>query len=243
MLQVAASEPTADVVAADIAALDVVATIAEPASKPQAKADSLAYSVAKRVFDLTLSTLALLVAGPLMALIAIAVRLESKGPVLFGHVRLGKHGNYFRCYKFRTMRPTAQSELLADPELRRIYEENDFKIPLERDPRITRFGRFLRKSSLDELPQFFNVISGSTSLVGPRPIVPDELHWYNGSERLFLSVRPGIFGVWQVQGRNRIGYPQRTQVELDAIRSRSIWQDVKVLATAVPAVITSRGSL
>lgn len=203
-----------------------------------------AYAVAKRALDVGLSLTAVVMSAPIMLAIAIAVRLESKGPILFGHVRLGKNGKYFRCYKFRTMRAGAQAELLRNPELKRIYVENDFKIPLEKDPRITRFGRFLRKSSLDELPQFFNVIGGSMSLVGPRPIVQEELGWYSDDERAeFLSVRPGITGVWQVQGRSRISYPARTRVELDAIRERSFWRDLKLLAISVPAVITSRGSL
>jgi lipopolysaccharide/colanic/teichoic acid biosynthesis glycosyltransferase len=205
---------------------------------------SATYSIAKRVLDVGVSLTAVVLGAPFMLAIAIAVKLESKGPVLFGHVRLGKNGRYFRCYKFRTMRAGAQSELLRNPELKRVYVENDFKIPLEKDPRVTRFGRFLRKSSLDELPQFFNVLGGSMSLVGPRPIVQEELAWYSDDEKTeFLSVRPGITGAWQVQGRSRIGYPERTRVELDSIRERSFWRDVKLLAISVPAVITSRGAL
>jgi exopolysaccharide production protein ExoY len=216
----------------------------EPAERRAFGKDLLAYAVAKRALDLAVSLTALIIGAPAMLAIAIAVKLESKGPVLFGHVRLGKRGNYFRCIKFRTMRAGAQAELLRDPELKRVYVENDFKVPLEEDPRITRIGRFLRKSSLDELPQFFNVLGGSMSLVGPRPIVQDELEWYSDDEKAeFLSVRPGITGPWQVQGRSRIGYPERTQVELEGIRQRSFWQDVKVLAVSVPTVITSRGSL
>jgi len=205
--------------------------------------DSLAYSIAKRTLDLALSIAALIVAAPIVLLVATAIKLESRGPILFGQVRLGKHGILFRCYKFRTMRAGAQSELLADPELRRIYLENDFKIPVEKDPRVTPLGRFLRRSSLDELPQFFNVLAGSMSLVGPRPIVPEELGWYRGNEELFLSVRPGITGVWQVQGRSRIGYPDRAQIELQAIEGSSLWRDLKVLVKSIPAVITARGSL
>ncbi|UCC84107.1 MAG: sugar transferase [Gemmatimonadota bacterium] len=211
---------------------------------PAFRRSAAAYSIAKRVLDVGVSLTAVLLGAPFMLAIAIAVKLESKGPVLFGHVRLGKNGRYFRCYKFRTMHAGAQSELLRNPELKRIYVENDFKVPLEKDPRVTRFGRFLRKSSLDELPQFFNVLGGSMSLVGPRPIVQEELAWYSDDEKAeFLSVRPGITGAWQVQGRSRIGYPARTRVELDAIREQSFWRDVRLLAISVPAVITSRGSL
>lgn len=207
------------------------------------KADSLAYAFSKRAFDIAASLFALALFAPLMLVIAVAIKLESRGPVLFGHVRLTRGGKRFACYKFRSMRPNAQLELESDPELWRLYVENDYKIPLEKDPRVTRIGRFLRKTSLDELPQFFNVVAGSMSLVGPRPIVPDELKWYGERKDEFLSVRPGITGPWQVQGRSRIPYPDRTKVELEGIRRRSFWEDVKVLAASVPAVIKARGSL
>jgi lipopolysaccharide/colanic/teichoic acid biosynthesis glycosyltransferase len=205
--------------------------------------DSRIYSVSKRALDIFVSSVAILLASPIMAAIAIAVMLESRGPVLFGHVRLSKRGKLFRCYKFRTMRDGAQTELNLNPELKRRYVENDYKIPLEEDPRVTRVGQFLRKSSLDELPQLFNVLAGSMSLVGPRPIVPEELEWYAGSEKLFLSVRPGITGIWQILGRSRIAYPNRVGVELDGIRQRSFWSDFKVLLKSIPAVIMARGSL
>ncbi len=205
--------------------------------------DSLGYVIGKRALDLLVATTAVILTSPVMAAIAIAIRLESRGSVLFGHVRLGKSGKAFRCMKFRTMRAGAQEELLANPILKRRYVENDYKVPLEEDPRITRVGHFLRRSSLDELPQLFNVIAGSMSLVGPRPIVDEELHWYGDRADLFLSVRPGITGVWQVQGRSRIGYPNRTEVELEGIKERAFWRDLRVLITSIPAVITARGSL
>ena len=222
---------------------DSAATQVRQVPSACARPDSWPYAVSKRILDIVLSAAALVVAAPIMALIALAIRLESKGPAIFGQVRLGKQGTFFRCYKFRTMRDGAQSELLADPKLRRVYEENNFKIPAHLDPRVTRLGHFLRKSSLDELPQLLNVIGGSMSLVGPRPIVPDELKWYDGEADLFLSVRPGITGAWQVSGRNRIRYPERAQVELEAIRNGSLVRDLKVLAATVPTVLSRRGSL
>ncbi len=205
--------------------------------------DTWIYAFAKRTMDLTLSFIALILVSPLMAVIAVAIKLESKGPVLFGHVRVGRGGKSFSCYKFRTMRRGAQKELQVNPDLKRRYVQNDYKLPLEEDPRVTIVGRFLRKSSLDELPQLFNVLGGSMSLVGPRPIIREELHWYGSKAEHLLSVRPGITGVWQVQGRSRIGYPDRTEVELEGIRDRSLWRDFKVLITSIPAVITARGSL
>jgi len=205
--------------------------------------ESALYSISKRALDLVVSSVALILVSPLMAALAIAIRLESKGPAFFGHVRLGKNGKRFRCLKFRSMRPGAQEDLLSDPVLRRRYVENDYKLPADEDPRVTPLGRFLRRSSLDELPQLINVLAGTMSLVGPRPVVPEELTWYGDRADHFLSVKPGITGVWQIQGRSRISYPMRTQVELDAIQQRSLWRDVKVLVKSVPAVITARGSL
>jgi lipopolysaccharide/colanic/teichoic acid biosynthesis glycosyltransferase len=219
------------------------AAVLEAGAPTELKRDSWVYGISKRVLDVILSIIAVTLTSPLMLVIAAAIKLESRGPVLFGHIRLTRGGKRFPCYKFRSMGQEAQRELQSDPELWSVYVENDYKIPLEVDPRITRVGRFLRKTSLDELPQLFNVIAGSMSLVGPRPIVPEELHWYGEHKEEFLSVRPGITGPWQVQGRSRIPYPNRTMVELEGIRGRSLRRDVKVLAQSIPAVIKARGAL
>ncbi|MGD8700479.1 MAG: sugar transferase, partial [Gemmatimonadales bacterium] len=128
------------------------------------------YEPAKRTLDIALAAAGLIVSIPLFALISLAIRLESRGPIVFVHERLGKGGRPFRCLKFRSMRADADERLRSDSQLRHKYLENDFKIPLDQDPRVTRVGRFLRKSSLDELPQLLNVLAGSMSLVGPRPI-------------------------------------------------------------------------
>lgn len=201
------------------------------------------YEPAKRTMDLTLSAVGLILSSPLFALIAVAIKLESRGPVFFGHERLGMGGRSFRCLKFRSMLADADDRLRSDPQLKHRYVENDFKIPLDQDPRVTRVGRFLRKSSLDELPQLFNVLTGTMSLVGPRPIVHDELKWYSGREPILLSVRPGITGEWQIQGRSRIGYPERAEIELQAIQGCSLPRDLLILLKSIPAVITARGSL
>jgi lipopolysaccharide/colanic/teichoic acid biosynthesis glycosyltransferase len=213
-----------------------------PAAVMTGRAQRPAYAIAKRALDLGLGILSLAVAALPMIAIAIAIKLESKGPVFFGHTRVGRYGKRFCCLKFRTMRPGAEKELETDLRLKTYYNKHNFKIPVERDPRVTRLGRFLRKTSLDELPQLFNVIGGSMSLVGPRPIVPEELHWYREHLDLFLSVRPGITGVWQVHGRSCIGYPDRVQVELAGIRHSSFWHDLVLLAKTVPAVVTGRGA-
>lgn len=207
------------------------------------RVDSPAYAAAKRAIDIGLSALVLVLLIPVLLAIAAAIRLDSPGPALFGHERLGRSGRRFRCWKFRSMRHGADADVLSDPTLRTIYEKNDYKIPIELDPRITRVGHLLRRSSLDELPQLINVLAGEMSLVGPRPIVDDELRFYRDRESLLLSVRPGITGEWQIQGRSRIGYPDRAEVELATIARRSIWNDLKILARTIPAVITARGSL
>jgi len=191
----------------------------------------------KRAFDIGVSTILLLLLSPVMAAIGLLVKLDSEGPILFGQTRLGLNGRRFTCLKFRTMQPGTHRALLDDPELRRRYVENDYKLPPEAAMRITRVGRVLRRSGLDELPQLFNVVAGSMSLVGPRPIVPAELAWYGQHARLFLSVRPGITGVWQVVGRSRIRYPERARMELEAITRMSFGRDLRLLLKTVPAVV------
>jgi exopolysaccharide production protein ExoY len=241
----ARTRPSFDIVRGieqDLAEILGGVSLPRPASTVDGRG-SPAYLTAKRIFDVVAAALAIALTSPLMALIGIAIRLESKGPAFFGHVRLGRNGERFRCLKFRSMKPGAQADLREDDELWRCYVENDYKIPLEKDPRVTRVGRFLRKTSLDELPQLFNVLGGSMSLVGPRPIVDDEIRWYGEMSEQFLSVRPGITGAWQVQGSSRISYPERTEVELQAIRDRSFLSDLKILLKSIPAVITARGSL
>jgi exopolysaccharide production protein ExoY len=199
--------------------------------------------LAKRAFDIAVSAVAIVVLAPVFLLLGLLVALESGWPVFFGHRRVGRRGRIFKCWKFRTMRKDAEELLRNDPDLYDIYVANNYKLPLELDPRVTRVGRFLRKTSLDELPQFFNVLVGEMSLVGPRPVIPEELEWYGEKAGEFLSVRPGITGRWQVMGRSRIGYPERVEVELDGIRRGSFWSDLAVLLQTVRAVWTARGSL
>ena len=162
------------------------------------------YELAKRVVDVGLSSTALLALAPVLAAAAIAVRLDSPGPVLFSQSRVGEGGRTFRCWKFRSMRPDAEqrkSELMARNE---ITDGPTFKIG--NDPRITRIGRFLRKSSIDELPQLWNVLSGDMSLVGPRPAVPSEVAQYTPEQRGRLAVKPGITCLWQVSGRSSLPF-------------------------------------
>jgi lipopolysaccharide/colanic/teichoic acid biosynthesis glycosyltransferase len=180
---------------------------------------------------------------PLMLLVALAIYAQDGGPVLFAHRRIGLNGRQFRCLKFRSMAIDAEQRLAAllasDPAARAEWQR-DHK--LRRDPRVTRLGAFLRKTSLDELPQFLNVLRGEMSIVGPRPIVEAEVAKYGRRFTDYCAVKPGITGLWQVSGRNDTSY--RTRVALDCVyaRRRSFGLDAYIIACTVPAVLTRRGS-
>lgn len=190
----------------------------------------------KRIVDITVSATALVLLSPLLLLISAAIAFESRGPVLFRHWRVGRLGRGFHCLKFRTMDTDAEQRLRRDPELWSAYRANGFRIPDDTDPRVTRLGRLLRRTSLDELPQLINVLVGDMSLVGPRPIVHEELEHYGGSERLLLSVRPGITGLWAVSGRHRLAYPERAAVELGYVRTWSLSGDAQIVVRTLQAV-------
>jgi lipopolysaccharide/colanic/teichoic acid biosynthesis glycosyltransferase len=191
----------------------------------------------KRVLDVVLAGLGLVVAIPVVAIAAGFIVTEGRGNPFFGHVRIGRGGRRFRCWKLRTMHTDAEQRLRQDPQLFEKYRSNDYKLPDEEDPRITRIGRILRKSSLDELPQLWNVVVGDMSLVGPRPIVAEELQHYRGQVLTLLSVRPGVTGAWAVNGRHHLPYPKRADVELAYVRDRSAWLDLKILTRTVGAVL------
>jgi exopolysaccharide production protein ExoY len=207
--------------------------------QPVGKVD---FSIA-RMIDIVLSISALIFLAPLMLLVALAVYIVDPGPVLFGHRRLGKDGRTFRCWKFRSMVVDADARLQAllasDPQARAEWEA-DHK--LRNDPRVTRIGHFLRKSSLDELPQFFNVLMGDMSLVGPRPIVSDEVAKYGRYFAKYCQVRPGITGLWQISGRNDVSYRRRVAMDIAYVRSKSLALDMGILLLTVPRVVARRGS-
>ena len=198
--------------------------------------------VAKRLLDIVVGAVALVALAPVMAAVAILVRLDSPGPMVFSQRRLGRHGRVFRCYKFRSMRRDAEEVLRAEPALFAEYVRNDYKLPVERDKRITRVGRFLRRTSLDELPQLWNVLKGDMSLVGPRPIVLDELQHYGREQPLFLSLPPGVTGAWQVSGRSSVAYPDRAALELQYVRTWTLGSDLRILLQTLPAVLAQRGA-
>jgi exopolysaccharide biosynthesis polyprenyl glycosylphosphotransferase len=198
--------------------------------------------IVKRAMDLVGAAVTLIVLAPVFAMVAVMVALDTPGPVIFVQRRLGRFGRPIRCYKFRSMHRNAEAQLLSNPELYRLYVEHDYKLPESIDTRITPIGRFLRRTSLDELPQLWNVLKGEMSLVGPRPVVPDEIHHYNGEGPLLLSLKPGMTGAWQVGGRSCVSYPKRAAVELEYVEGWSLWRDMRILLRTLPAVLATRGA-
>lgn len=196
--------------------------------------------VTKRAFDLVGSLGALALLSPLFGLIALLIKLEDGGPILFRQVRVGRHGRQFQMLKFRSMR------IDAEARLRELLAKNKHQVgitfKIKNDPRITRVGRWARKFSFDELPQFWNVFCGDMSLVGPRPPVPREVALYTLADRRRLAVKPGITCIWQISGRAEIDFPGQVQLDVRYIESRSLWQDIKILFKTIPAVLSGTGA-
>lgn len=193
----------------------------------------------KRAFDLAVSIVALVVGAPLFLLIAIAIKLDSPGPVFFGQVRSGLNGRRFTLWKFRSMVVDAEAHLA------KLRDKNEMSGPVFKmrdDPRVTRVGRFLRKTSLDELPQFWNVLLGQMSVVGPRPPLPSEVDRYERWHRRRLSVKPGLTCIWQVSGRNEIDFEDWMKLDLAYIDQWSLWLDLKIVFRTIPAVLFGRGA-
>lgn len=201
-------------------------------------------SYLKRALDISITALSLIFMSPLLLFLAVAVFVMIGRPIIFRHTRLGLNGKRFSCLKFRTMVPHAetalQRHLANNPEAAREWARN-FK--LQDDPRITPFGHFLRRSSFDELPQLFNILVGDMSLVGPRPIVPDELTKYGDQADLLLSVRPGLTGLWQVSGRSNLSNEMQVALDIHYIQTWTFTQDIKIIARTVPAVLMQRGAV
>jgi lipopolysaccharide/colanic/teichoic acid biosynthesis glycosyltransferase len=201
------------------------------------------YIAVKRLMDFAGAVAAFLVFLPSIIIISLIIKItDPAGGVFFRQYRLGKHGRVFRIFKFRTMVHNAEEMLKKNRELYEEYLRNNFKLPGDRDPRITTIGAFLRKTSLDELPQIFNVLKGNMSLVGPRPIVVDEIIKYDKYTKKFLSVKPGITGWWQVAGRSNIDYPDRIYLEMYYVEKASLFFDLKILIETVPTVLFGKGA-
>jgi exopolysaccharide production protein ExoY len=192
----------------------------------------------KRAADIAIALCALAIASPIMLIVAAILRLSDGGAAIFTHNRIGFGGATFRCYKFRTMVANSgevlTQYLASNPEAAREWEEHR---KLRNDPRITAFGRLLRKSSIDELPQLFNVLKGEMSCVGPRPIVAEELSRYGQNAPDYLSARPGLTGLWQVTGRSRTDYPSRVALDSKYVNNWSLWADAVILVRTVFAVM------
>lgn len=199
--------------------------------------------IIKYLFDMILTIVGTICISPLLVIIAIWIYKDSPGPVIFKHMRVGKDGKEFPCYKFRSMCVDAKEkleELLQnDPEARAEWER-DFK--LKHDPRITKSGAFLRKTSLDELPQIFNVLKGEMSLVGPRPIIKEEIERYGNHIDDYLMVKPGIAGIWQCSGRNDVSYQERVQMDSWYVRNWYVWLDIMILWQTLKAVFAKKGA-
>ncbi len=197
----------------------------------------------KRILDLTVAVLLLLPAIPFAAAIALAIVLDSRGPVFFAHTRIGKGNRQFRLWKFRTMVRDAdtvlEQHLKAHPDLRAEWLETH---KLKNDPRVTRVGRLLRRSSLDELPQLISVLRGEMSMVGPRPIVADEVPKYGPMFDLYLQVRPGLTGLWQSSGRADTSYRSRIALDLRYLQERTLWLDLWVLLKTIRVVMLGHGA-
>lgn len=194
-------------------------------------------------FQKIISLILLIILSPLFVLVSIIILFTDGFPIIFSQERLGMNGLKFKCLKFRSMKKNAEEILIKDKKLMEIYLSNDYKIPQEYETRYTKIGLLLRKTSLDELPQLFNVLMGTMNLVGPRPIVPNEVKFYEGVKKdLFLSIRPGVTGSWQVSGRSEIDYPERVDFELEYIKNRSTILDIKILFKTLFVVLARKGA-
>lgn len=199
--------------------------------------------VMKRSADVAIALFLCVILSPLFVFTAAAIALTSRGPLVFGHERVGLGGRSFRCWKFRTMCEDADrvlaGHLATNPAARREWQETR---KLKRDPRVTALGRVLRQYSVDELPQLLNVLAGDMSLVGPRPIVDEELRHYGPQAQHYLAVRPGITGLWQVSGRSDTDYVERVDLDVKYVETLCFWTDVSILVRTIPAVMGARGS-
>lgn len=211
--------------------------------KRETLSDAWTIPLWKSLLDKFFAAFALVFFAPFFFAVAVLICIKQDGQVFYGHTRVGQNGRLFTCWKFRTMSPDAekllQDLLDSNPEARRQWQENR---KLENDPRVTCFGRFLRKSSLDELPQFWNVLRGDMSIVGPRPITEGETSYYGNYLVQYSSVRPGITGLWQVSGRSQLGYEERVKKDVAYVKGQSLRGDVNIILKTVGVVLKGDGA-
>lgn len=203
------------------------------------------YRFFKRLFDILISGVMLIILIPVFIVFSVIYLIgENKGPLFYRQVRVGRNGELFKMYKFRSMVVNADKKLLANKELYAKYVANSYKLPDGEDPRVTKFGRFIRRTSLDELPQFINIFIGNMSIIGPRPIVEKELTEYETKERIdkLLSVTPGAMGYWQASGRSNIEYPERCEIELYYVDHASLGFDIKIMFKNVISIFKHDGA-
>lgn len=200
-------------------------------------------SALKRAMDLVIALTVLAFVAPIFLIVYALIKIFDPGPALFSHLRVGRDGRMFTVYKFRTMRIDAQERLeevlSSDPVA--AAEWAQFQ-KLKNDPRVTLIGRILRRSSIDELPQLLNIVRGEMSVIGPRPVTSGEIHRYGAEYPYYTAVRPGVLGLWQVKGRNKLTYPERVAYDVQYVKTWSIWQDIKILFMAVPVVLLGLGA-
>ena len=200
------------------------------------------YKIIKRIFDFVFSFLLIIFFIPLFLIIGIIIKINSKGPILYSQKRIGKNNITFSCYKFRTMHPEAKyllkEILIKNPNFKSEFSETRKII---NDPRITKFGKFLRFSSLDELPQIFNVLNGDMSFIGPRPIVKSEIKKYGNAFKKVFSIKPGISGLWQVSGRNKLSYKKRVELDIFYSENISFRLDIKIFIRTILVILFPYG--
>jgi exopolysaccharide biosynthesis polyprenyl glycosylphosphotransferase len=196
-------------------------------------------AVVKTVMDYAIASTAIVLLSPILLIISILIKRSSPGPVIYRRRVVGLYGRVFDAFKFRTMVPDAEAHLQASPELQKEWEETG---KIQNDPRITTVGRVLRRFSLDELPQLFNVLRGEMSLVGPRMITPAELHHFGRWRYNLLTVKPGLAGLWQVSGRSDLSYEERVRLDMHYIRNHTMWLDLQLMVATVTAVLAGRGA-
>lgn len=198
------------------------------------------FVITKRLFDIAFSTIGLLAILPMLLIVAVWIKLDSKGSIFFFQQRVGKNGKHFKMFKFRSMYIDAEARkaaLLAQNEM-----QGGVLFKMKHDPRVTRVGRFIRKFSIDELPQLWNVLIGDMSLVGPRPALPKEVAEYTIDQCQRLAVTPGITCIWQVSGRSDVPFEQQVEMDLEYIHTQSFWNDIRLLALTIPAVLKAKGA-
>ncbi|WP_152911814.1 sugar transferase [Planococcus glaciei] len=224
--------------------MEVPVTLGHSSETPLKQRElSIAYVFFKRTIDVVGAMMGLILTSPFFILITLMYLVSHpEGSMFFKQQRYGKNGHIFFIYKFRTMVNNADEKLKSNQVLYQKYLSNNYKLEQNEDPRITKLGKFLRKTSLDELPQLINVLKGEMSLVGPRPIVREELLEYKHRQNDFLSVKPGMTGYWQVSGRSEVGYPERVDLELYYVCNQSLYFDIKILLLTIIVVFLKKGA-